>query len=543
MTLRLDAVTKSYGGKTILDGVNLESVPGTRLGLTGPNGSGKSTLLRMIAGLDLPDSGNIAVSGRPVLLEQQPQLRGGSVLDAVRPAELQEAEQHLRTTEERLTNPTAANLEAYARAEELYRDLGGYDHATRAETVLAGLGLEARRNSHGLSGGERRRLQLARLLLTPADLLLLDEPTNHLDQQGITWLENWLATLRATLLIVSHDRDFLDSTTDTTAVLERGRLGVWPGAWTEAMNVRAAEHAARERRRAAQLRRRRDLELEAGRLSSGARSAGTFSKRRAGNQALILAKAKAENVSRTLARRAQALQRRAEALDVPEAAADGPGLARIPMPEVDSGPGEVLRLENLTLRQGSRILVHGLDLLLRRGEKLAITGPNGSGKTTLLDVVTGRQAAMSGSVGHGHGLTIFTMSQDGHELDEAGDLGEALRTVRPGLRRQDIHHLLARLGLPPEPETPVTTLSGGERSRLALARLSVTRATLLVLDEPTNNLDVTMIEALESLLASYPGAVLFTTHDRRLQREVADRTLDISAAGLHSRSAGSSSPR
>lgn len=534
MSLSLRAVAKSYGGNTVLSNVSLEVGRGQKVALIGPNGGGKSTLLRLAAGLEQPDAGSVRVEGRVAFLEQSTADPGEDAIAVVTPPALREAAAELRAAQAGLSDPTPEALEQHAAAEERFRSLGGYELEARAEAVLAGLGLRGGSTrtagrASDLSGGEARRLQLARQLLTPADVYLLDEPTNHLDAAGLAWLERWIRGSPATMLIVSHDRAFLDATVTAVAELERGEVEVWPGSYSQALAVKATEREAQLRQHEAQASVRRRLEQEAARMASQGRSADKFDHGRAGNQALILAKAKAENVSRTLARRSKALERRLEQMAVTPKPFEDEGLPEIPLPETPPGPTDVLRLQGVDVTRGSTVLVRGLDLVLRRGEKLALTGPNGSGKSSLLAVALGELAPTGGSVALG--VEPFVLSQHGAELGAFATTGDALRSAQPAMRRQDLHHLLARMGLPPEPATPVTTLSGGQRTRLALARLTVTRSPLLVLDEPTNHLDVRMVEALEKLLREYRGAVLLASHDRRLVTAVAGRTLVLGGGG------------
>lgn len=529
MSLRLQAVAKRYGGTSLFESLDLVVGRGEKMGLIGHNGSGKSTLLKLIAGLERPDAGTIAADGTVSFLEQRSGAAAGEVLHAIMPRSLAAAAAELEAAQASLALPSRANLERYAAAEERYRSLGGYEFASRAESVLAGLDVGGAPDLARLSGGQRRRVMLARQLLEPADVMLLDEPTNHLDAPGLRWLEEWLRSSDATVLVVSHDRAFLDATVTSIAELQRGTLTVRPGNYSEAMALQATERAAQQRLHDARAREERRLREEVGRLASAGRSAARFDQRRAGNQALILAKNKAENVSRTLAGRAKALGKRLERLEVPSAPFDDGGPPRIPLPDVPSGPGDVLRFEGVSLERGGKVLVRDLDLLLRRGEKLALVGPNGSGKSSFLAMALGLLPPTAGRVVTGAGLACFRAGQHGEELRDFTTLEEAVLDAQPRIRRQDLFHLLARLGLPTDPAARVSELSGGQRTRLALARLTVTRAPLLVLDEPTNDLDVGMVEALEALLRDFTGSVLFASHDRRLVGAVADRTLTLPA--------------
>lgn len=527
MSLRMQAVTKRYGGKTIFEDLSLVVGHGEKVALIGANGSGKSTLLRLIAGLEQPDAGTVHVQGRVTLLEQHAHAEASPAIDQVVPADLRSARTELAAAEAALGSPDDESLARYADAEERFRHLGGYEFEAKAQATLAGLGLSPHLPVSSLSGGQQRRVQLARQLLAPGEVVLLDEPTNHLDEDGLAWLEGWVRGSAATVILVSHDRAFLDATVSGVAELERGRLTVWPGNYSAAKALKEVAQAAQQRQHDAQTRQKKQLEAEASRLGSVSRSAGKFSHRRAGNQALILAKAKAESVSRTMARRAKALEKRIEQMEITPAPFEDDDLAAIPLPDVPTGPNEVVRFDSVTIARGGRTLIEDLSLLLRRGEKLVLLGPNGSGKSSLIATVLGDLEPAHGAVALGAGLTVFSAGQNGEELERFTTLEEALRDAQSGMRKQDLYYLLARMGLPNDPTFRIGDLSGGQRTRLALARLSVTRAPLLVLDEPTNHLDITMVEALEQLLVRYSGTILMASHDRRLVEAVATRTLDL----------------
>ncbi len=520
LSLIVTGVAKSYGTLKLFSDVNITVPQGQKTALIGRNGTGKSTLLRVLAGLEPPDSGSVNVTGQAALLEQQPAHATGTVIEVVKPAPLRAAQERLNAAERCLADATEASLEDWAAAEEQYRVLGGYDFEARAATVVRGLRLAPDRRVEKLSGGEQRRLMFAQLLLSPAEVLLLDEPTNHLDVPAREWLEDWLRISPATVLFVSHDRVFLDRLAERVLELERGTVHDWPGNYSEAMELKATAHAANQRAWDAQERKKRKLRSEAGTLGSRARSADRFNRKRASGQALILAKAKAENVSRTLAGRQKALERRLERMDTVSKPFEDSLSLGIPLPDVSLGPEEVLRTEALGVSRGGRTLFTDVNLHVRRGEKVAVLGRNGSGKTSLLQALLGHIPS-AGHVQLGHGLTVFAASQHGEELDQYTSVEAAILAAQPQLGRQDLYHLISRLGLPADPEFPVTDLSGGQRTRLALARLAVTRAHLLVLDEPTNNLDLEAIAALERLLHDYAGTVIFSSHDRLLVRSVA----------------------
>jgi ATPase subunit of ABC transporter with duplicated ATPase domains len=269
------------------------------------------------------------------------------------------------------------------------------------------------------------------------------------------------------------------------------------------------------------------LTSEARGLAEEGRAAGHFDWAKAKTGATALAKNKAEGVSRTLARRARSLEKRLDRMEEPEKPYQERFATRLRVTGVSHGPNEVLTARGLRLERGGRVILDGVDLHLRRGDRLALLGPNGGGKSTLIAGLRRALAPAAGSVRHGVGLTTFWAGQNGEELAEHDTVEQALHAANPDLERHAVFALLASLGLPAEPSRPLTALSGGQRTRLALARLSVTRAQLLLLDEPTNNLDLDAIEALEQLLANYPGTVLFASHDRRLVEAVATRRLHV----------------
>lgn len=529
MSITVKAVARSFGDHRVFSDVSFQLSKGEHAALIGRNGSGKSTLLRILAGVDTPDDGSVTTSGNVTMLSQQTPTTRGTVLDSVTPTKLTEARERLELASKALHDPTGTALAEYGAAEEEFRLLGGYDFEARANAVLSGLGLDPTGKLDRLSGGQQRRAMLAALLLSPAEALLLDEPTNHLDTASREWLEGWIRDSPSTILLVSHDRWFLDRTVSRVLELERGSLREWPGNYSEAMQVKRQQLEAQQRDWEAQERRKARLKAEAGRLASIARSADRFSHRRAGNVPLITAKGKAEDTSRTMARRARSLEARIERMDEAERPWQDRLRVTVPLPDAPPGPHEVLTVRSLTVERAGRQLVSGVDLDIRRGEKVALIGPNGSGKTSLLLAVVG-QLEYEGRVTTGHGLTVFAAWQQSEELDAYETVGEALLGAQAELRRQDQHQLLGQLQLP-GPEHRVEDLSGGQRTRLALARLSVTRASLLVLDEPTNNLDLEALEALEQLLLDFPGTLLFTSHDRQLVSSIASRVIDLASLG------------
>ncbi|ADV68298.1 ABC-F family ATP-binding cassette domain-containing protein [Deinococcus maricopensis] len=530
MSLHLVGVAARHGDHPVFQNVTFTLPAGERAALIGENGSGKTTLLRVIAGLHAPDAGTVHVTGRAAYLEQAEHLSGATLLDAALPGAIRDARATFDAAAQALTDPTPDALARFADAEAAYQAAGGYDAETRARAVLTGLHLDPDAPAHALSGGQTRRALLARLLLTDADLLLLDEPTNHLDAAAQAWLAAYLRATPAACLIASHDRAFLDETCTRTLELERGTLTAYPGPYTEAMQVKATLRAAQARDHAAAQRKRAALTQEASRLHSAGESAGRFNPARAGNQAKILAKNKAESVSNTLASRARTLERRLERMDVVEKPYEDHRELRLDLPPMPPGPSEVATLSGVTFARADQIVLHDLTLHVRRGDRLALVGPNGSGKTTLLHLLTGNLTPDAGSVTRGAGLRVATLGQHADELERHATIADALLAANPALTRHQLHEVAAHLGLPGQPDRPLSALSGGQRTRLILARLSVTRAHLLLLDEPTNHLDARATDALEATLRAFPGTVVLATHDRRLIQNVATRVLRLPAA-------------
>lgn len=525
MLLALHDVAKSFGDRSLFEHVNLELERGEHVALVGKNGEGKSTLLHLLAGLLPPDEGRVVRQGQVRLLSQHASLPEEPLAQAVMPDELRAASARLTAATRALSEGTPDSLDAFSDAEEAFGRLGGYDFEARASEVLAGLDLPSDAPPSHLSGGQLRRASLARLLLSPADFLLLDEPTNHLDVDSLAWLERWLNDSPAGIVVVSHDRELLSRTVSRVYEVERGEVHAYPGAFDEAMAVKATLREARGRSYEAFRRRRAALEEEMRRRRSKARSANAYNPNRASDGDKLLAKGKWQNAQNVNSSRAKALEKRIERMDVVEKPFEDMFRIAIPLPSVAPGPSDVVRAEGVTVERGGRVLFDDVTFTVRRGERVALVGPNGAGKSSLIAVLLGRLAPRRGRVVLGRGLDVFFASQGGEELSGFETLEDALLDAQPALKRSDLHPLLAGLGLPAEPKRVLSSLSGGQRTRLALARLAVTRAQLLVLDEPTNHLDVFAIEALETVLRSYPGTVVFASHDRRLVARVATRSL------------------
>jgi ATP-binding cassette subfamily F protein 3 len=503
---------KEFSGDPLFDGVSFKVERGDRIALSGPNGAGKTTLLRMLTGEVRPDAGELAFrKGTRVVLHDQrpPRDQHVKLSDYVLSAatDLLEAERELAGLEQAMAGGAhdAATLDAYARAQGRLEHAGGYAWRERANAVVRGLGFtdsDLDRSLDTFSGGELTRASLARVLAANPDLLLLDEPTNHLDVASIEWLERELSSLDAAVVLVAHDRWFLEAVTNATLELEQGRATFFPGPW----------HAWREEK----ARRAFHALKTAERISDDIERLERFVARfRYKKSKAKQAQAKLTQISRLDKERSQAasehalLTRRSRRL----------GFEFINPPR--SGR-VVLELDDETIGINGLVLLENVSFALERGEHVGLIGPNGSGKTTLLEAI------VSGRFKTGHGVEIGYFSQHGTELDERGSaLDCVLRMTK--LNRPEAQSLLGRFLFSgwEAHEKAVRSLSGGERRRLGLAVLVASGANFLVLDEPTNHLDLASREALEAALEAFPGTLFLVSHDRALLDAIAQRTAAV----------------
>jgi ATPase subunit of ABC transporter with duplicated ATPase domains len=519
MRVSLADVTKQYGPQLVLDRATLTIGPRARIGLVGPNGVGKSTLLRIVAGLEEPDRGVVSRAPARVTVGYLEQERAAdaeeSVLETLaRRSGVTTAERELEDSAHALAQGLDVG-DRYSAALERLLSLGGADFHARARSVCADLGLavDLERGRRGLSGGESARVALASILLSRFDLLLLDEPTNDLDFDGLERLEGFLGSYRGALVVVSHDREFLDRTVDRIAAIEPGshRLREWAGGWSDYAAARDAERAAEYARFAeAQLRRRRLTELLSTRRTE-ARSKGDSLGSKTGG-----ADRRATHALETKVRQAERLLERNE------------------LPEK---PFEPWQLE-LTLRAGARLgdRVLGLagavaergsfrlgpvDVDLAPGERLSIAGANGVGKSTLLGMLLGDVPLVDGTRSVGRRTVLGSIGQGREAYAGASKLVDEF-VRRTSLTRVDTRTLLAKFGLGADHIGRATSsLSPGERTRAHLAELQACGVNVLLLDEPTNHLDLEAVEQLESALADYDGTLVVVSHDRRFLERVA----------------------
>src|SRR5512134_289762 len=487
----------AYGHVPLLDGTDFALESGERLALIGRNGSGKSSLLKVLAGIEKLDDGLLqAQQGlRVVYVPQEPELdSAATVFDVV-----SEGVAEVKALRER--------YEAHAPGEDLdalqtrIEALGGWAWEQRVAQAMQRLHLDARSRVDDLSGGTRKRVALAQALVAAPDVLLLDEPTNHLDIDAIEWLQDLLDGWRGALVLVSHDRAFIDAVATRIVELDRGRLRSYPGNF-------AAFTAAKERE-----------------LESEAQAAARADK--------LLAQEEAWVRKGVEARRTRSVGRVARLIKLREQRAhrrDTLGQVRL---ELDAGlpPGKIVaELKDVSMRFGERLLIDRFSATLLRGDKVGVIGPNGCGKTTLLKLILGELQPTSGIVRRGSNLQVAYFDQMRAALNLDATLVD---TISPGSEWIEIgnsrRHVMSYLGdflfSPERANSPVRTLSGGERNRLLLARLFALPANVLVLDEPTNDLDIDTLELLEELLQDYAGTVFLVSHDRRFLDNVVTSTI------------------
>ncbi len=497
------------GPHTLFAGVSLTLERGWRVGLVGANGSGKTSLLALLAGELAPEAGDCEIQPgtRLACVEQEAPALERSVLEYLldADAELRAAQAEIAAAEAR------GDGEAIAHAHERHERAGGYTARARAETLLAGLGFapgDGARAVREFSGGFRMRLNLARALMAPSDLLLLDEPTNHLDLDTILWLEGWLRGYAGTILVVSHDRDFLDRVCDRTLALLPAAAGslvrLYDGGYSRFEAARALEL---EQQSAAAARQDREI-----------RRITTFVER-------FRAKA-------TKARQAQSRLKRLERMArvAPVVAADA---YRFEFEEPERQPERILALHEVQAGYAARTVLSGVELALTSADRVAVIGANGNGKTTLMRLLAGELAPLAGERIAARDLVVGYFAQHQVELLRGEETPLAMMTrLYRGQREQALRDFLGRFGFSGErAERPIGPLSGGEKSRLALAALVKRRPNLLLLDEPTNHLDLEMRRSLAMALQSYSGALVIVSHDRSLLASCADRILVVADGG------------
>ena len=506
--LALSGIAVEFGATRLLGDVTLTVARGERWGIIGRNGSGKTTLFRIITGETVPSAGTVARAGglRYSVMEQHREFAGATtVWDAAAGAfgDLLSLEHSLAEQATALAEAgdqcTPQMLARYDRDLERFDREGGYTLAARIDAVLDGLGFnpdDARsRPLAALSGGERGRLGLAQQLVAPADVLLLDEPTNHLDLETTRWLEDYLRGLDATVLLISHDRAFLQAVVDHVLHLEAGTAVAYAGDYESFLRQRTERRLSQQRAFAKQARTLAAEEDFIRRNIAGTNSAQAKGRRR-----------RLERVGRLS----------------PPPGEDGAMALRLTADE--RGGDQVFVAERVSVGVPGRTLLRGFDARLMRGEVLGLVGPNGAGKSTLLRAITGERPAEGGELRVPESVRIAYYRQDLAQVPAEETLYDIIAHLRPHWGRGPIQGHLGRFGFSGDSvQRRAATLSGGERARVALAMMMLSGANLLIFDEPTNHLDVESIEALEDALEEFDGTVLLVSHDRALLRALTTR--------------------
>ena len=510
--LQLDDLSLAFGHLPLLDHASLVIEPGERVGLIGRNGTGKSSLLRIVEGAARPDDGTVrlAAGARLASVAQEPAFREGATVFASVAEGLGDVSGLLvayHGAAHELAHGEGDAMARLQKAQEALESAGGWTLQHRVDAAIDRLGLPADDPVASLSGGMKKRVALARALVQEPDLLLLDEPTNHLDIAGIEWLESLLTGFSGAALFVTHDRRFLDRVATRIVELDRGRLGDYPGHFA-AYEQRKAEQLAVE----AVVNRKFDkvLAQEEAWIRKGVEARRTRNEGR---------------VRRLEQLRAERAARRERSGKVGLAVATGERSGRL-----------VAELEGVSKRFGERTVVADFTARLLRGDKVGLVGPNGCGKSTLLKLILGELAPDAGTARLGTKVAVAYFDQFRAALDEEATLADTISPgsdfVEAGGGRKHVISYLGEFLFPPErANAPVKALSGGERSRLLLARLFARPANVLVLDEPTNDLDIETLELLEQLLQDYEGTVFLVSHDRAFLDNVVTQTLAFEGEG------------
>jgi ATP-binding cassette subfamily F protein 3 len=504
--VRLENVIKSFAGAPVLDGVSFRVEEKERVGLIGRNGTGKSTLFRIITGEVAPDSGIVErmKRARNACLAQIPDVvRDATVHDLVlevfRP--LVEMETRVHALETRMSAGDESVMDEYAVLQDDFALRGGYEFRSNINRVLTGLGFtpdEFALPFRALSGGQRTRLMLALVLVQDADLLLLDEPENHLDIKARIWLEDYIRDCGRAVVVISHDRQLLNTVAERIVELERGQYYDFAGNYDAYLAAKALhrEQQQKQYERQQEFIRKEQVFIDRFRYKA------------------------------TKARQVQSRMKRLEKLDAVEAPPPESGTADFHLGPVVRSGAVMLHAEHLTMGYGGLTLYRDVYFEVHRGERVGLIGPNGSGKTTLLRQVCGLHQGLRGHIRLGHKVKLGYYDQHHEVLNPKADVLTETLAARPSLTPEQARTFLGKLLFTGEDVfKPIAALSGGERARVALARLMLGEANLLVLDEPTNHLDIASREALENALSGYPGALLIASHDRALIDRLVDKLI------------------
>jgi len=518
VALSVSDVSLSFGADVILKDVSFAVNDGDRVGIIGVNGVGKTSLFRVITGEYAADSGAIYLQkGHTVgILEQNPDLTSlpgeMTCLEYMYTAfpKLLALEDEISKIELKLLSPQSEDsllslTESLTEKNRVFSELGGLEFRSRCRGMLLRLGYDEElitRKIKTLSGGQYTRLALARLLATEPDVLMLDEPTNHLDIDALEWLEGFLSGYKKTVLIISHDRYFLDRTTSRTLELRYGKARLYNGSYSACKEEQERERAELEHRY-----------REQQKIIAKIRANIEFQRRCNREHNFVTIRSKEKQLER---------------MEKVELAPRDPRDIRLAFSSKEESAGDVIKAEALCFSYGERELIKNLSFLIRRGEKVLFLGPNGSGKSTLMKLVNSMLTAKSGKLTLGYNVTIGYYDQENRGLDPSKTVFEEMHDEYPDRKDGELRSTLALfLFGADDMDKRISALSGGERARLTLAKLILKKVNLLIMDEPTNHLDIGSCEALENALLAFEGTIVAVSHDRYFINRIATRIIEL----------------
>ena len=519
MVLSCNNISKAFGEEVILSKCSFNVEDNEKCAIVGINGVGKTTLLRIIVGELSADEGSVSIANKKSLgyLPQMPEIDSNKtiydeMLEAK--ADVIELEEKIRLLEEKMKSQEGAELEeslkSYNNATSEFERVNGFAYKSEIVGVLKGLGFteaDFDKKVSVLSGGQKTRLALAKLLLSKPDVILLDEPINHLDLNSISWLEGFLSNYKGAVVIVAHDRYFLDHVVSKVVEIDRANTSVYMGNYS-AYSKKKAEKMNAELN--AYLNQQREIK----------------------HQEEVIEKLKSFNREKSI-KRAESREKQLDKIEILDKPVQESANMKISLvPEIISG-NDVLSVKGLSKSFGENTLFEGLDFEIKRGEKVAIIGNNGSGKTTILKIINGIEKADAGSLKLGSNVFIGYYDQEHNVLNPSKTIFEEIRDDYPELTNTKIRNVLASfLFTADDVFKKISSLSGGEKGRVSLAKLMLSKANFIILDEPTNHLDILSKEILENALNSYEGTILYVSHDRFFINKTAERILELSDAGL-----------